>query len=56
MNEAETPAEHIDPALKAAGWGVVEESKVLRECPITLARLEGVGGNAAICISTSRSS
>jgi len=25
MNEAETRAEHIDPALKAAGWGVVEE-------------------------------
>ena len=24
MNEAETKAEHNDPALKAAGWGVVE--------------------------------
>ena len=24
MNEAETRAEHIDPSLKAAGWGVVE--------------------------------
>lgn len=23
MNEAETRAEHIDPSLKAAGWGVV---------------------------------
>ena len=23
MNEAETQAEHIDPALKTAGWGVV---------------------------------
>ena len=22
MNEAETRAEYIDPALKAAGWGV----------------------------------
>ena len=31
MNEAETRAEHIDPALKAAGWGVVEGSRVLRE-------------------------
>ena len=30
MNEAETRAEHIDPALKAAGWGVVEGSRVLR--------------------------
>jgi len=25
MNEAETRAEHIDPALKAAGWGVLGE-------------------------------
>ena len=31
MNEAETRAEHIDPALKAAGWGVVEGSRILRE-------------------------
>jgi len=31
MNEAETRAEHIDPALNAAGWGVVEGSKMLRE-------------------------
>lgn len=44
MNEAETRAEHIDPALRAAGWGVVEESKVLREHPITLGRLEGGRG------------
>ncbi len=28
MNEAETRAEHIDPALKVAGWGVVEGSRV----------------------------
>ncbi len=28
MNEAETRADHIDPALKAAGWGVVEGSKI----------------------------
>ena len=35
MNEAETRAEHIDPALKAAGWGVVEGSKILREHRIT---------------------
>ncbi len=26
MNEAEIRAEHIDPALKAAGWGMVEGS------------------------------
>jgi type I restriction enzyme R subunit len=43
MNEAETRAEHIDPALAAAGWGVVEESRVRREYPITLGRLEGHG-------------
>jgi len=35
MNEAETRAEHIDPALRAAGWGVVEGSKILREYAIT---------------------
>jgi type I restriction enzyme R subunit len=43
MNEAETRAEHIDPALAAAGWGVVEGSRVRREYPITLGRLEGHG-------------
>jgi type I restriction enzyme R subunit len=41
MNEAETRAEHIDPALRAAGWGVVEGSRVRREYPITMGRLEG---------------
>ena len=43
MNEGETRAEHIDPALKAAGWGVVEGSRILREYPITLGRIEGHG-------------
>jgi type I restriction enzyme, R subunit len=43
MNEAETRAEHIDPALKAAGWGVVDGSRILREYPITLGRIEGLG-------------
>ncbi len=43
MNEAETRAEHIDPALAAAGWGVVEGSRIRREVPITLGRLEGAG-------------
>ncbi len=46
MNEAETRAEHIDPALKAAGWGVVEGSRVLREHSITLGRLQGGGKRA----------
>lgn len=43
MNEAETRAEHIDPALAAAGWGVIEGSRIRREYPITLGRLEGGG-------------
>src|SRR5258708_4494657 len=43
MNEAETRAEHIDPALKAAGWGGVEGSRVLREYFITPGRIEGFG-------------
>jgi len=43
MNEAETRAEHIDPALKAAGWGVIEGSRVMREYRITEGRLQGAG-------------
>ncbi len=43
MNEAETRAELIDPALKSAGWGVVEGSQIRREFPITLGRLQGFG-------------
>ncbi|CDH43614.1 EcoAI/FtnUII family type I restriction enzme subunit R [Candidatus Contendibacter odensensis] len=43
MNEAETRAEHIDPALKAAGWGVAEGSRIRREYPITLGRIERHG-------------
>lgn len=43
MNEAETRAEHIDPLLKAAGWGVVEGSRIRREYQITLGRIEGHG-------------
>jgi type I restriction enzyme R subunit len=40
MNEAETRAELIDPALNLAGWGVVEGSKVLREYRITQGRIQ----------------
>ena len=43
MNEAETRAEHIDPALKGAGWGAIEGSRIRREYPITLGRIEGHG-------------
>lgn len=46
MNEAETRAEHIDPALSAAGWGVVEGSVVRREFRITEGRLQGGGVRA----------
>lgn len=42
MNEAETRAELIDPALKAASWGDVDGSRVRREV-ITLGRLQGAG-------------
>jgi type I restriction enzyme R subunit len=45
MNEAETRAELIDPALKEAGWGVVDGSWVRREL-ITLGRLQGAGQRA----------
>ena len=47
MNEAETRAELIDPKLKQAGWGVVEDSKILRErdvCKITEGRIQVGGG------------
>ncbi|MBW8050327.1 MAG: DEAD/DEAH box helicase [Cytophagales bacterium] len=47
MNEAETRAELIDPKLKACGWGVVENSKILRErdvCKITDGRIQAGGG------------
>ena len=47
MNEAETRAELIDPALKAAGWGVVEASRISREAIITKGRLQGAGKRAA---------
>ena len=43
MNEAETRLDHIDPALRAAGWGVVEGSRIRCEYPITLGRIEGHG-------------
>ena len=43
MNEAETRAEHIDPALAAAGWGVVTESRIRREFSIVPGRIEGRG-------------
>ena len=41
MNEAETRAGYIDPALKAAGWGVAEGNRVRREHAIAPGRIEG---------------
>jgi hypothetical protein len=46
MNEAETRAEYVDLALKAAGWGVVEGSKISREYPFAPGRIEGHGRRA----------
>lgn len=45
LNESETRAELIDPALREAGWGVVDASRVRREV-ITLGRLQGGGRRA----------
>jgi len=45
LNEAETRAELIDPALREAGWGVVDASRVRREY-ITPGRLQGAGRRA----------
>lgn len=46
MNEADTRANHIDPALTTAGWGVVPGSRILREYRIAIGRLEGYGKRA----------
>lgn len=39
MNESQTRYDKIDPALKKAGWGVVEDSHVDTEYPITNGRI-----------------
>ena len=45
MNEAETRAELIDPALREAGWGVVDGSRTRREM-IAPGRIMGKGKRA----------
>jgi type I restriction enzyme R subunit len=45
MNEAETRLELIDPALRAAGWGIVENSRIRCEA-IAPGRLVGSGKRA----------
>lgn len=47
MNEAQTEFDYIDPALKEAGWGVVEGSKVRKQFPISQGRLLGQGRKTA---------
>ena len=42
MNEAETRAERIDPALKACGWGIIQETKVFREFHITHGKIQSL--------------
>jgi type I restriction enzyme R subunit len=46
MNESETRAELIDPFLQQAGWGVVEDSKILREYKITIGKIQTGGGRS----------
>jgi len=43
MNEADTRAELIDPLLTAAGWGMVDGSRIRREFSMTPGRIEGGG-------------
>ncbi len=46
MNEAQTKHDLIEPALKKAGWGIVEDSHLRLERKITLGRLTGHGRRA----------
>lgn len=42
MNEAQTEFEYIDPALREAGWGVIEGARVFKQYPITNKEKPGV--------------
>ena len=44
LNEAETRAELIDPALKEAGWGVMEASRCGVRHELGTGTLEHKGG------------
>ena len=44
MNEAETRSQYITPALRAAGWGVVDGSRIREEVEIAPGRLLGGQG------------
>lgn len=41
MNEAQTKHDLIEPALREAGWGIVEGSRIRLEFPITKGRIVG---------------
>jgi len=43
MNERQTEFEYIEPALKKAGWGEVEGTRVRKQFPVTQGRLIGQG-------------
>lgn len=45
MNEAQTRLEKIDPKLKSAGWGAVEESRILVEQQITKGKVSAAGNS-----------
>ena len=49
MNEAETRAELIDPALKAAGWGEIVGSRVRREVIASGWRQAQQGEDCGLC-------
>jgi type I restriction enzyme, R subunit len=42
MNEAQTEFEYIDPALREAGWGAIEGSRIFKQFPITNKEKPGV--------------
>lgn len=46
MNEAQTELDYIDPALRKAGWGAVEGSRIRKQFPISQGRLMGQGRRA----------
>jgi len=43
MNEAQTRHDLIDPAIHAAGWGTISDSRIRVEFPITQGRILGQG-------------
>lgn len=46
LNEAETRAEYVDPAIASAHWGKADSSTVRREFQINLGRIQSAGKRA----------